>query len=424
MYPPTTSELSAGDSSSESSAGPSYKRCRSLAATMNSSIHASRGFVPSRVDLLPPRKRFRDSLSPEDSVEENIHTDVLADIEANATTIKVAVDMEVEAGVDASIGMEVDFRVDVEDEVPGEEIRDIRCEAFGFSSMMLCMDFRLVVELVVSSSISMTPEAIKELINQRVAEALATYEENLTAELVVKSQSQNEDDEDNRNVRGNRNRNVRGNGDGNDEGNANGNKGCNGNGSPNRNDRGADRIFVSSTFSALLDVIPSTLDGILDLVCFVVFGECRHRYAVYSLMDTVYCLSEYLNTAYCLLVDKAYWILFVSWSLVSAGTDTLLGGRGDERRSLKKQSFLKGTIDMDHEVDERQKISSNETHELLVCNIRRFEMIKYSFRDDEEYVAIKEDEYDDLMSTSTYACRACQEIFCMMDEGWMVTRDE
>nr|GEW50584.1 hypothetical protein [Tanacetum cinerariifolium] len=87
MYPPMTSELSAGDSSSESSAGPFYKRsgdsssessagpfykrCRSLTAIMNSSIHALRGFVPSRVDLLPPCKRFRDSLSPEDSVEEN-----------------------------------------------------------------------------------------------------------------------------------------------------------------------------------------------------------------------------------------------------------------------------------------------------------------------------------------------------------------
>ncbi|GJW69832.1 hypothetical protein Tco_0126749 [Tanacetum coccineum] len=40
MYPPTTSELSVGDSSSESSAGQSRKRCRSPAATMTSSIHA------------------------------------------------------------------------------------------------------------------------------------------------------------------------------------------------------------------------------------------------------------------------------------------------------------------------------------------------------------------------------------------------
>nr|GEV79932.1 hypothetical protein [Tanacetum cinerariifolium] len=75
---------------------------------------------------------------------------------------------------------------------------------------------------------------------------------------------------------------------------------------------------------------------------------------------------------------------------------------------------------MDHEVDERQEICSNETHEFPVCNIRRFEMIKYSFGDDEEYVAVKEDEYNDLTSTSKDACRAYQEIFRMMDEGWML----
>ncbi|GKB15250.1 hypothetical protein Tco_0849173 [Tanacetum coccineum] len=43
-------------------------------------------------------------------------------------------------------------------------------------------------------------------------------------------------------------------------------------------------------------------------------------------------------------------------------------------------------------------------------------MIKYSFKDEEEYVAVKEDEYDDLTITSDEACRAYQEIFRMMDE--------
>ncbi|GKA30663.1 hypothetical protein Tco_0716968 [Tanacetum coccineum] len=70
--------------------------------------------------------------------------------------------------------------------------------------------------------------------------------------------------------------------------------------------------------------------------------------------------------------------------------------------------------------DERQELC--EAHKLLVCNMRRFKMIKYSFRQDEEYVAIKEDEYDDLARTSDDACRAYREIFRMMDEGWMVTR--
>ncbi|GJW54333.1 hypothetical protein Tco_0098418 [Tanacetum coccineum] len=72
--------------------------------------------------------------------------------------------------------------------------------------------------------------------------------------------------------------------------------------------------------------------------------------------------------------------------------------------------------------DERQELC--ETNEMPVCNIRRFKMIKYSFRQVEEYVAVKEDKYDDLAKTSEYACRAYQEIFRMMDEGWMVTRAE
>ncbi|GJV71209.1 hypothetical protein Tco_1491204 [Tanacetum coccineum] len=71
----------------------------------------------------------------------------------------------------------------------------------------------------------------------------------------------------------------------------------------------------------------------------------------------------------------------------------------------------------EHEDKERYELFDN--HKLLVCNIRRFEMIKYSFGDDEEYVVVKEDEYDDLTSTSKDACRAYQEIFRMMDEGWM-----
>ncbi|GJV78139.1 putative reverse transcriptase domain-containing protein, partial [Tanacetum coccineum] len=113
--------LHAGDSSFESSAGPSRKRCRSPAATVTSPIHATRALVPSHADFLPPRKRFRDSISPKDSVEEDIDTDVLEGIEADATAIKVAVDRDVEARVDASIDMEVDVGDDVEDEVEIDE---------------------------------------------------------------------------------------------------------------------------------------------------------------------------------------------------------------------------------------------------------------------------------------------------------------
>ncbi|GKA02596.1 hypothetical protein Tco_0675377, partial [Tanacetum coccineum] len=88
-----------------------------------------------------------------------------------------------------------------------------------------------------------------------------------------------------------------------------------------------------------------------------------------------------------------------------------------KEEALRNKAIMEGIIDdEDESIDERQEICSNETHELSVCNIRRFKMIKYLFGDDKEYVAIKEDEYDDLTSTRKDACRAYQEIFRMMDE--------
>nr|GFA84156.1 hypothetical protein [Tanacetum cinerariifolium] len=84
-----------------------------------------------------------------------------------------------------------------------------------------------------------------------------------------------------------------------------------------------------------------------------------------------------------------------------------------KEEALRNKAIVEGTIDD----DEEQEICSNKTHKLSVCNIRRLEMIKYLFRDDEEYVTIKEDEYE--TSTSKDACQAYQEIFRMVDEGWM-----
>nr|GEZ59940.1 hypothetical protein [Tanacetum cinerariifolium] len=78
---------------------------------------------------------------------------------------------------------------------------------------------------------------------------------------------------------------------------------------------------------------------------------------------------------------------------------------------------------VDHDQEEREYENRHEDkkrcellddHELLVCNIRRLKMIKYSFGDGEEYVVVKENEYDDLTSTSKDACRAYQEIFRMV----------
>ncbi|GKE73049.1 hypothetical protein Tco_1535090 [Tanacetum coccineum] len=75
-YPPTTSESSLGSSSERSldssshSSRLSRKRCRSPTASVPSPTHVLRLISPTHADLLLPRKRFRDSYSPEDSGEE------------------------------------------------------------------------------------------------------------------------------------------------------------------------------------------------------------------------------------------------------------------------------------------------------------------------------------------------------------------
>ncbi|GJR84763.1 hypothetical protein Tco_0155548 [Tanacetum coccineum] len=86
-YPPTTSESSLGSSSERSldssslSSRPCRKRCRSPTASVPSPTHDSRSIAPTPADLLPPRKRFRDSYSPKDSEEEHMEVDT-ADTEA------------------------------------------------------------------------------------------------------------------------------------------------------------------------------------------------------------------------------------------------------------------------------------------------------------------------------------------------------
>ncbi|GJR99862.1 putative reverse transcriptase domain-containing protein [Tanacetum coccineum] len=239
---------SAGNSSSESSAGPSRKRYRSPAAT--------------------------------DSVEEDIDTDVLADIEADAMVDEVAVDRDVEAGVDAGVARLISVMVMLMPEcserleqvlvgfvgiisfieIPLQRIEDIeieqrelearsliyggeraslleqvaslerstvrlrgtmmmeRARADRFRRRMSFMESELWqirrlryynrmrfrrLETFTNMTITrsgMTPEAIKELVNRRVEEALAAYEATRAANaLEAESQSQNGSDGDNGN---------------------------------------------------------------------------------------------------------------------------------------------------------------------------------------------------------------------------------
>ncbi|GJZ08297.1 hypothetical protein Tco_0542580 [Tanacetum coccineum] len=55
------------------------------------------------------------------------------------------------------------------------------------------------------------------------------------------------------------------------------------------------------------------------------------------------------------------------------------------------------------------------------CKVRRFEMMKYSFKDDEEYITIKESEY---LKHSKDSLDAYRELLRLIDEGWVVTTPE
>nr|GEV09648.1 hypothetical protein [Tanacetum cinerariifolium] len=90
-------------------------RCSEAYLHWRSAPISTIAFVPSRTDLLPPRKRFRDSISLEDNVEEDIDTNVLEDIEADATTVEVAVDRDVEAEIDIEVGVDMDAGIDIPD---------------------------------------------------------------------------------------------------------------------------------------------------------------------------------------------------------------------------------------------------------------------------------------------------------------------
>ncbi|GJX94165.1 putative reverse transcriptase domain-containing protein [Tanacetum coccineum] len=126
-YLPTTSESYLGLSSERSMdssspfSGPSSKRRRSPIASVPSPTHDSRSIAPTPADLLPPRKRFRDSYSLEDSGEEHMEVDT-ADIEADA-------DVGINDGVVAHTRDGVGMRVDITASDVREDDEEFEAEA-------------------------------------------------------------------------------------------------------------------------------------------------------------------------------------------------------------------------------------------------------------------------------------------------------
>ncbi|GJS60411.1 reverse transcriptase domain-containing protein [Tanacetum coccineum] len=227
------------DASGQTHSGPSTK------------VASSRLIAPTHADLLPPHKRFKDSYSLEESIEEHM--------EIGIAGAKAVVDMGIGDGVEAhtkdGIGMGVeiaasDIREDEEEfkaeasaggtteivleagklmasgeragltdrikrlglENLKEEFRQIRrdrddarrrlrrLESFVERHLGFRPYFGSTIDMTITR-FRMTPEAIEELITQRVAEALANYEATRAANaLEAESQSQNGNDGDNGNV--------------------------------------------------------------------------------------------------------------------------------------------------------------------------------------------------------------------------------
>nr|GEZ83001.1 hypothetical protein [Tanacetum cinerariifolium] len=318
MYPPTTSESSVRDSFSKSYAGPSRKRCRSPTATVISPVHSVRALVPSRGDLLPPHKRFRDSISPKDSAEEEIDTNVLEDIEADATIVEVAIDRDVEARIDVGLGIEDEFKDEFESSARGnikvgvdmyamidipdgmlmldavkhleqveeglQNIHDQRRERAGFSDRTRSLEQENLKNMKITCS-GMTPEAIKELVNRRVEETLAAYEATRAANAFeAENQSQNGGDGDNGNGR-----------------NGNGENRSGGNGNPNENNRDARPIVRECTYQDFMKCQPLTFKGTKGVV-----GLTKWFKKMETVFHISHCPEKYqVKYATCTLLNSA-----------------------------------------------------------------------------------------------------------------------
>ncbi|GJZ52843.1 hypothetical protein Tco_0607728 [Tanacetum coccineum] len=135
-YPPMTSE-SSSDSSSERSldssllyAGPSRKRCKSPTTLVPSSTPVSRSIAPTHADLLPPRKRFRDSYSPEDSREEHM--------EIGTANAEVVADLGTGDGVDTKDGIGMGVKIAASD--IREDEGEFEAEASAGGTMEMAID--------------------------------------------------------------------------------------------------------------------------------------------------------------------------------------------------------------------------------------------------------------------------------------------
>nr|GEV53463.1 putative reverse transcriptase domain-containing protein [Tanacetum cinerariifolium] len=239
--PPATTTID------DSPAGPSRKRCRSLTTSIPLAIPALGALFLIRVDILPPRKRYRSSsvaLSSEASIEgsiqigseeEDIDYDIMAYIEADiaveaatAAKFRTKVDVgfegddkaEEEAESSARGTVEIGLDRIVEPVVPD----DIRVpvtdegsrEYFQIGLDVLIQELYNYITMLTTTRFGMTPAAIEEIITRRVAEAIKAYDAKRNQEPIMESEDGQKDDHGDNHGDGGGNSN--GNGDGNGNG--------------------------------------------------------------------------------------------------------------------------------------------------------------------------------------------------------------
>ncbi|GKE29532.1 putative reverse transcriptase domain-containing protein [Tanacetum coccineum] len=277
--------------------------------TSESSLDSSskRSIAPTLADLLPPRKRFRDSYSPENSKEE--HMDI------GTADVKAVANLGIGNGVGAQTEDDIGMGVEIATSNIRADEEEFEAEASAGGTM------EIVVEPLVTGSISkytggdapdleeagqlmasgeragladrirrlgwenlrdmtitcfrMTPEAIEELIAQLVAKALANYEATRAAKaLKAESDSQNGNDGDNGNGG---NRNSRNKNRNHEHG------GNNRNGNPNENGRGVMPVARVYTYQDFVKCQPLNFKGTEGVV-----GLTRW----FEKMETVFYISN------------------------------------------------------------------------------------------------------------------------------------
>ncbi|GKB39041.1 hypothetical protein Tco_0883983 [Tanacetum coccineum] len=114
--------------------------------------------------------------------------------------------------------------------------------------------------------------------------------------------------------------------------------------------------------------------------------------------------------------DRSQSYILASLSIIKPGLRVVRSFEDSELKdeALRNKAIMEGFIkdDDDESMEELCEVfMSPSMHDTMIRG-----WIKYSFGQGEEYIAIKEDEYDNLARTSNNACRTYQEIFRMMDE--------